>query len=68
MFPVGFMVFWFAAVLLFPQTFASMNNYQDYVINAYLWLLVGILFRLPEMIASGPVPVAVPHEPRRFSR
>ncbi|MFZ0036760.1 MAG: hypothetical protein WAK91_05030 [Candidatus Acidiferrales bacterium] len=68
MFPIGFMVFWFAFVLLFPQTFASMNNYQDYVENAYLWLLVGILFRLPEMIAAGPVPVAVSHEPRRFSR
>jgi hypothetical protein len=67
MFPIGFMVFWFAAVLLFPQTFGSMNNYQDYVVNAYLWLLIGILFRLPEMIATGPVPVAAPHEARRFS-
>ena len=68
MFPVGFMVVWFAFILLFPETFGSMNNYQDYVENAYLWLLVGILFRLPEMIASGPVPVPVAHEPRRFSR
>jgi len=59
---------WFAFILLFPETFGSMNNYQDYVENAYLWLLVGILFRLPEMIASGPVPVPVAHEPRRFSR
>ncbi len=67
MFPIGFMIFWFAFILLFPQTFGSMNNYQDYVENAYLWLLIGILFRLPEMLVTGPVPVPVSHEPRRFS-
>lgn len=67
MFPLGFMVVWFAFIVLFPNTFGSMNNYQDYVVNAYLWLLVGILFRLPEIVASGPVPAPVTHEPRRFS-
>jgi hypothetical protein len=23
--------------------------YQDYLMNAYLWLLLGILFRLPQL-------------------
>ena len=57
MFPLGFMAFWYAAVLLFPQTFTTMNAFQDYVVNAYLWLLVGMLFRLPEILAAGPVAV-----------
>jgi len=55
MFPLGFAVLWFAFVLLFPQTFGSINSYQDYVMNATLWLLVGILYRLPELIATRPV-------------
>src|ERR1700733_1361334 len=67
MFPVGFMAFWFAFIVLFPQTFGSINTYQDYVMNAYLWLLVGILFRLPEIVASDRIPAPVPHEPRRIS-
>jgi hypothetical protein len=59
MFPIGFAVFWFALVLLFPQTFGSLNSYQDYAANAFLWLLVGILYRLPELIVTRPV--ALPH-------
>ena len=55
MFPLGFAVFWFAFVILFPETFGSINIYQDYVMNATLWLLVGILYRLPELVAlSAP--------------
>jgi hypothetical protein len=26
-----------------------MQPYQNYVFNAYLWLLLGILWRLPEL-------------------
>ena len=60
MFPLGFAVFWFAFVLLFPETFGSINTYQDYVMNASLWLLVGILYRLPELIATRPVALPAP--------
>ena len=60
MFPLGFAVFWFAFVLLFPETFGSINIYQDYVMNATLWLLVGILYRLPELIATGPAALTAP--------
>jgi hypothetical protein len=55
MFPLAFAIFWFAFVLLFPETFGSINTYQDYVMNATLWLLVGILYRLPEIIVAQPV-------------
>ena len=62
LFPVGFAAFWFVATLLVPETYASLNNYQDYILQAYLWMLVGILYRLPELLVTKPVavPAAVP--------
>lgn len=52
-FPIGFAIFWFALVLLFPFTFGGMQPYQDFLLNAYLWLLFGILYRLPNLKASA---------------
>ena len=52
-FPIAFMIFWYAGLLLFPMTFAGMQPYQDFVLNAYLWLLLGILFRLPTLTVSS---------------
>jgi hypothetical protein len=40
-------IFWYAFVLLFPSTFGGMQAYQDFVLNAYLWLMLGILWGLP---------------------
>jgi hypothetical protein len=43
--------------------------YQNYVSNAYLWLLIGILFRLPDLLVNAPVPVVVsPRQPRMRER
>lgn len=52
-FPIAFMIFWYAGLLLFPLTYAGMQPYQDFVLNAYLWLLLGILLRLPTLAASA---------------
>jgi hypothetical protein len=52
-FPLAFMIFWYAFLLLFPITYAGINPYQDFVLNAYLWLLVGVLFRLPQIALSA---------------
>ena len=41
--------FLFAALLFFPMTFVSFSAYQDFVINAYIWLFLEILYRLPEI-------------------
>src|SRR5215469_2903780 len=49
LFPVGFVIFWYAFFLLFPATFGSMVAYEDFLLNAYLWLLLGMLFRLPSI-------------------
>jgi hypothetical protein len=53
-FPIGLSILWFAFVLLYPMMYGSLVAYQNYLNNAYLWLLVGILFRLPEIQASTP--------------
>jgi hypothetical protein len=51
-FPLGFIIFWYAFVILFPSAFAGIQGYEDFVLNAYLWLLLGILFRLPDIKLS----------------
>ena len=61
LFPIGFIIFWYAMVLLLPATFAGIQPYEDYLLNAYLWLLLGILFRLPSVhmtLAAPAGPVA----------
>jgi hypothetical protein len=52
-FPLAFMIFWYAFLLLLPFTFQGLQAYQDFVWNAYLWLLLGILFRLPKLALSA---------------
>jgi hypothetical protein len=52
-FPIGFMIFWYAGVLLIPITYAGIQPYEDFVMNAYLWLQLGVLFRLPALATSA---------------
>jgi hypothetical protein len=58
-FPLAFMIFWYAFLLFLPFTFQGMQAYQDFVLNAYVWLLLGILFRLPKLALSAQA-AAVP--------
>ena len=62
-FPVALSIFWYAFLLLVPFTHMGMQPYQNYVMNAYFWLLVGVLFRLPHLARASqtvPAPVAAP--------
>jgi len=59
-FPLGFMIFWYSFLLLVPMTYTTLVSYQDFVLNAYLWLLLGILFRLPTLGFTSQVAAAVP--------
>ena len=52
-FPLGFVIFWFSFFLLFPATFGGMAAYEDFLLNAYFWLLLGVLFRLPNIALSA---------------
>ena len=55
-FPIGFAIFWYAFLLLLPLTFGSLNSYQNYINNAYMWLMVGVLFRLGTLQTNQSVP------------
>jgi hypothetical protein len=59
-FPLAFVIFWYAGLLLFPITFNGMQAYEDFVLNAYLWLLLGILFRLPTLAVSAQFAATAP--------
>ena len=62
-FPIALAIFWYSFLLLFPFSWGGMAPYQNYVMNAYFWLLVGVLFRLPHLARAPQVvtaPVAVP--------
>ena len=48
-FPVAFSIFWYAFLLLIPFTYGGLSSYQNYVMNAYFWVLIGVLFRLPHL-------------------
>jgi len=53
MFPVAFALFWFPFVLLGPLTWLGIVQYQNFVSNAYVWLFMGILFRIPALAAES---------------
>jgi hypothetical protein len=59
-FPLGFVIFWYAFFLLFPATFGGIQSYEDFLLNAYFWLLLGLLFRLPTLALSAQFAANVP--------
>ena len=66
-FPLAFAILWYAFILLVPLTYFGMQPYQNFVMNAYLWLLLGILYRLPAL-AKMPQPVPAPKHARAMAR
>ena len=62
-FPLAFMIFWYAFLLLMPFTFQGMQAYEDFILNAYLWLLLGVLFRLPKLALSAQSADGAPAAP-----
>jgi hypothetical protein len=51
-FPIAFVIFWYASLLLFPYTYEGLSPYEDFILNSLLWLSLGILFRLPKLAAE----------------
>ena len=45
-FPLAFAIWLYAILLFFPMMYTGISPYQDFVLNASLWLLLGILYRL----------------------
>jgi len=52
-FPIAFAIFWLAFMIFFPMGYNSISFYQDFLVNAYVWVLIGILFRLPSLALSA---------------
>lgn len=50
--PVAWAIAWYALLLLILLTWGGFAAYQNYIDNAYLWLLTGILFRLPQLVSE----------------
>jgi len=48
-FPLAFVIFWYVFMVLIPMTYVGLSAYQDYMMNTYLWILLGVLFRLPDL-------------------
>jgi hypothetical protein len=42
-------------ILLIPFSYNGMTAFQNYIYNAYLWLLLGILFRLPSLVGQPDI-------------
>ena len=66
-FPLGFAIWWYAVVGLVLMMYFGMQFYQNFVNNAYLWLLTGVLYRLPHL-AKMPQPVPIPRHLRGVPR
>jgi hypothetical protein len=43
----------------------AMQPYEDFVLSAYLWLLLGVLFRLPTLAVSAQYAAIQPTMPIR---
>ena len=54
-FPIAFAIFFYAFLLVFPMSYYSFIAYQDFVMNAYFWLTLGMLFRISEFPGNHPV-------------
>jgi hypothetical protein len=66
-FPIGFAIWWYAVEGLVLLMYFGLQAYQDYVNNAYLWLFIGVLYRLPKL-AQMPQPVPIPRHLREVPR
>jgi len=58
-FPIALAITWYCFVLLFLWTWGSLDAFENYTCNIFLWLLVGVLFALPD-IASTSNALALP--------
>lgn len=64
-FPLAFVIFWYAFFLLLPATFGGIVAFEDFLLNAYFWLLLGVLFRVPTIALSAQFAINAPSPPGR---
>jgi len=54
LFPIAIAILWYAFAILYPLTYLGIDIYENFVNNAFLWILVGVLFRLPDILTVPP--------------
>jgi hypothetical protein len=52
-FPLAFGIFWLVFMIFFPMGYNSLSFFQDFLVNAYFWMLLGVLYRLPSLALSA---------------
>lgn len=64
LFPLSFAIWFYAILLFFPMMFAGISPYEDFVLNSWLWLLLGIFYRLRMLSKATQIPPdqAIPRE------
>jgi hypothetical protein len=67
-FPLAFAIFWYAFMIFIPSMYGGMQAYEDFLLNAYLWLTLGLLFRLPTIALSSEFAFATSPERSRVPR
>lgn len=60
LFPIALGITWYCFILLFLWTWGSLDAYENYTCNIFLWLLVGVLFALPEIGRTSTTHVLSP--------
>jgi hypothetical protein len=54
-YPLAFAIFWYTFLLLYPLIFLTIAVYENFVCNIYLWIFVGVAFRLPSLLRAPMV-------------
>jgi hypothetical protein len=54
LFPIGFVIFVFVFLVLFPSMAGGLS-FENFVINAYLCILLGVLLSLPALLETLPL-------------
>jgi hypothetical protein len=54
-FPIGLAIFWYVLLMFIPFMVGGIQPYEDFVLNAYLWLSLGILYRLPHFKTASQI-------------
>jgi len=52
-FPIGFVIFWYSFLFLFPYVWGGLQAFEDFILNSLFWFSLGILFRLPSLSVSA---------------
>jgi hypothetical protein len=50
LYSLGLGIVWYVFLVMFPLTYVGLSTYQNYLVTAFLWLLIGVLFRLPSLV------------------